>query len=491
MKNKGSSAGGIVFRAIGFLMAGVMLSMVFLGTIDTQSWFYDKTTANMEVAAATTEDIISFIGVDDKENPQEIILEGSSNLQHDATIYFAVEGDIDEYILHINPVKIQANKQYKIPIEPNLNTYQYVKLLEWPWQNGKVTGRIRVKYLNEFVKEDIEISFTKKYLRQRIIDEIERRRVEITSVEDSEEARGEITTLITYLASHLKWQKEDNDVSFLNGDSKSEKRSSIQTYNQLGFQSKEGIQLELEKVPIEKLELNEDQSKIIEIIAPTLQKYLDKLYEIVVNLVDKINEKIIVIAGLEKEKDELNKSLEEARKEIENLKNENQRLTEENYSLQREIERLQLELSIAQNASYQGSGGGSSTPPTHEEKPSQDEETGEIPKEEVIEAPEEDVDEGDEEIAPIEDETGETPKEEVIEAPEEEEDVDEGDEEIEAPEEEDADKGDSQPDLGNTNNGNGDDEVEDKTEGDPVSTSVGTIEEADTVGSDVPIDKDG
>ncbi|MCC5910828.1 MAG: hypothetical protein JJT76_10365 [Clostridiaceae bacterium] len=342
MKNQKSSAGGILFRAIGFLVAGVMISMVFLGTLDTNSWFTAKMTANMEVTAASTEDILEyFYIVEDKpgqgnRNSTAIKLKKAEGAECSPTIYFEVTGDAADYIPHINPVKLKGYQEYSRSIDVAIDSAQYQRLKSLQ-NNSRIEGKVRVKYLNDFIDEELKISFRVKYLTDKYEEKIRR----------NFSSENEMANYIADMASLTAWSEPIVESNFLIASPPS-------TIKSFGIQSdspnesgKQTYKEELASVPIKKLELTEHQSKIISIIAPTLQKYLDNLYNVVVNLVERINEKIRVIVGLERqvevleeEAEELNEKLDEAKVEISELENENEELKEENGELRKENKKL-------------------------------------------------------------------------------------------------------------------------------------------------------
>jgi len=202
MKSKRSSAGGILFRTTGFLVAGVMTSMVFLGTLtlDTKSWFTSQMTVNMEVSAATTEDILKKINLDGTVledgsilNPAEIELKKADDIKYDPTIYFEVEGNVAEYILQINSVKLEGNGVHSRSIDVNVNSVQNNELSN----NETVTGKIRIKYLNGFIDEEFKVTFTGEYLKKEHNETI------ITGISSKED----MANLIANIASLIDWSE--------------------------------------------------------------------------------------------------------------------------------------------------------------------------------------------------------------------------------------------------------------------------------------------
>ncbi|WP_026478953.1 hypothetical protein [Alkaliphilus transvaalensis] len=395
MKIKWSSPGRLCFRVAGFLVAGVMVSMVFLGAVDTHAWFTSQARSNLEVRAASTEDIISEIKLDSGINPEYMILEGSTNLEaRSGMIYFELEGEIAEYLLHINPIRIEGGFTYKIALEPNLNLFQHTKLLN-PFKNQKIKGTLRVKYLNEFINEPIEIVFTKEYLRGKIMENIHRQSPEVTKLNSDHEARTEITTLMTYLANHLDWQ-----------EASSNSKQMVSTQEILMMNRREVEELEgivLREVSVEAFEFSEDQNKIISIIAPTLQGYIKNLYSTVVELVAELNEKILIIVGLEKrveglevEKANLYMELVEAKADIQRINDENSRLIRELEALLEEVNAVP-ETILPEGPDNQGGA-------VPEEEGQEDEEQEKSDQENKEEDPSTGIDESDHEKSKISDE---------------------------------------------------------------------------------------
>lgn len=127
----------IIIKTMAMIVAGILTSIAFLANIGTYSWFAGTARNSVNVSAAETEDIIECIEVIYKDmdpdtgeeyNPIAIKLKKSQSFSPDPLIFFSVEGEAAEYILHINPVRLYSNAYYIIPIETDINVDQHAKL---------------------------------------------------------------------------------------------------------------------------------------------------------------------------------------------------------------------------------------------------------------------------------------------------------------------------------------------------------------------------
>ncbi|KPU27472.1 hypothetical protein TR13x_05225 [Caloranaerobacter sp. TR13] len=173
IKNGKQKVKGIILKVMGFLTGGTLISMVLLINMDTYSWFTSKMTYNLSVTAATTEDILEKIEIK-TVNPKEIVLKKNNSINIEPVIYFSVEGEASDYILHINPIKLKNHKKYTVPINVAVNLKQIIELLNKDNENNnkRVQGTIRIKYLNEFIDEKIDIEFTTKYLFKKFLERL-------------------------------------------------------------------------------------------------------------------------------------------------------------------------------------------------------------------------------------------------------------------------------------------------------------------------------
>ncbi|MDN5303118.1 MAG: hypothetical protein PWQ60_2632, partial [Thermoanaerobacteraceae bacterium] len=165
MGHKAKVIRGILFKAIGFFAAGALVSMALLADTDTLAWFSSRVVSNLQVQAASAEDIIkdfytlSDVSKNSGENPDKIIVKKAGGLTYDPVVYFSVDGDISRYIMHINPVKLTQDEM-QIPIRIKVNYRDLDDILS----KSSITGKITLKYLNEFIIDSFQITFTRGYL---------------------------------------------------------------------------------------------------------------------------------------------------------------------------------------------------------------------------------------------------------------------------------------------------------------------------------------
>ncbi|WP_069650496.1 hypothetical protein [Caloranaerobacter ferrireducens] len=190
----------IILKVMGFVTGGTLISMILLINMDTYSWFTSKTTYDLSVTAATTEDILEKIEIE-TINPKEIILKKNNSINIEPVIYFSVEGEASDYILHINPIKLKTHKEYTVPINVVVNLKQIVELLN---KNKKrVQGTIRIKYLNEFIDEEINIEFARRYLLKKFLEELG---IRCLNEEDESEIEKQLRKVITHIVKKERLQ---------------------------------------------------------------------------------------------------------------------------------------------------------------------------------------------------------------------------------------------------------------------------------------------
>lgn len=162
MKNLGIKLQKNSFKLFIFLILGILINVIF-AELDSFSFFTKETSTQVQVKAANTQDILEKfeIKTDNSEdcNAQSIIIRRTSNLTFSPTIYFSVEGELSDYILHINPVKLEEYKDYEIKIRVNVDEKQVKGN-----KNDILKGKITVNYLNEFISEARDIKITKGYI---------------------------------------------------------------------------------------------------------------------------------------------------------------------------------------------------------------------------------------------------------------------------------------------------------------------------------------
>lgn len=292
-------------KTLAILVAGIMVSVIMLGNLDTYSWFISSSEGSVSVAAAVTEDIIDTFELitDGKDkNTIAIRIRKSEERTDNPLVYFEIEGEAVNYILHLNPLRLEERGLYVIPIETDVNLNQFANLL---YRSKNIEGTLRVKYLNEFIDESYELSFSPKYLRNRLLDEIINKgaRLEqeknnkmrmMSFIETPEEAgenlskqdSEEITiAAITSLAELLEWQRIG-----------------------LGMEVGEKSDEELFHIGIE---LTSNQEFLMDIMYPGLKKYLESLQEYISVLKSKLEDKNAQMASLDEKLAALESQYEE------------------------------------------------------------------------------------------------------------------------------------------------------------------------------------
>lgn len=144
------------------LIIGLCTILIVITTTiyHTCSLFFKEIICTGTVSAATEEDIIQYASIDNT-NPAEIVIKPADNLDYNPIIYFSIEGEIKDYIMHINPVQLGVTQE-NIPIRLKVNLPQYMELLQN--NKDKICGMIYIKYLNGFIDKNYEVEFTKSYI---------------------------------------------------------------------------------------------------------------------------------------------------------------------------------------------------------------------------------------------------------------------------------------------------------------------------------------
>ncbi len=270
-----------IVRVTSVLIAGILVGMIFAIKSPTFSFFSSKFEEGMEVNASVTSDFIESIAFEwadanNKLNPTAIIIRKATESTDNPLLYFSIDGEATNYILHINPIKLDKS-MIRIPIVPNINTEQWETLWRPFWKSdATVNGTIKIKYLNEFIDESKTFTFTGKYLRSKINEPIDN--------------SGSNAGLMT--ARFLSIQETGTVSDTVYG-----------------------------------IEMNEKESELVNIIIPGMTDYLHSVE-------NDLEEYKIKVKKLEKEKDslsELNKQLE---KRIKNLQSINNLLEQELNELQ-------------------------------------------------------------------------------------------------------------------------------------------------------------
>lgn len=303
-KRKPSILGMILRRTVGFVMAGIIVSMTFSYDTGTYSIFSSSTGSEMRVKAAETKDIIKSFTTNYAENPTKLQISRVEDIPYDPVIYFDIEGEAANYILHVNSIKLKKNGVYEIPIDPDVNYNQYFSLYNKPYE--KVEGTVRIKFLNEFINEEVKITFDKCYLQSIFYEKIKRKAI----VEPKDPVRNRV-------AQMDEVTEPEGYISPFGSDAASAGLLDLMLYTakQRGWQE---VKWDEGEEYISKPQLDAGQTGIIGIIAPKLAEYMDRLYGLTETLRDKLQKKNL-------EADELAakvKKLDEEKTELEKEKNQ-------------------------------------------------------------------------------------------------------------------------------------------------------------------------
>ncbi|MCT4565489.1 MAG: hypothetical protein N4A68_14420 [Maledivibacter sp.] len=354
MKNNKTSLKILLLRISCCLLTGILISSIFLGSINTNSWFTAKVESNISVSAATQDDILQTLEVvtDDNGNATKIRLKKNPNFKGNPIIYFGVDGVADQFTVHIDPVKLDTNKKIETDIEVNATVIQ---LGEMP---SRVNGVLKVYYLNGYIYKELPVEFTKCYIWWNRVG---------WKFENEAQYRDSISKSMLRLAQERIWEEaiwqdySDKPLRTLTiGTPETLTKSAAPTEMQSSstLQDKgleKSIDIEVVENPVSKLEITDEQNKLLDVVVPKLADYISKLYNTLEGLVNSLNNKIEEIArlklniqnieeekaNLQKDYDELTIVKEDLTLEVENLTSENEDLSEENQELKDDIDKLQ------------------------------------------------------------------------------------------------------------------------------------------------------
>lgn len=178
MNNPKYKFSGLLLRTAAVLVAGLMISAVFLANAGSLSWFVSSAAGTAHLSAAETEDIIESIEIiyedvdtetGEEYNPVAVKLRKAQSFEPAPLIFFSIEGKAAEYVLHINPVRLDSNAYYIVPVETDINVYEYGLLDN---EEEPIRGVIWIKYMNEYIDEPKEIAFTRDFLSKRLMADI-------------------------------------------------------------------------------------------------------------------------------------------------------------------------------------------------------------------------------------------------------------------------------------------------------------------------------
>jgi hypothetical protein len=295
LKSKKISILNIMVKMNMALAAGLLICSIALLGVDTVSFFTSGTSENVEVSTAPVDEIIKTIEIS-RQNPNSIKLVKADSFPANPVIFFSIEGDAAKYISNINPVRLDKNEAV-VPIDLNINLPNCINnILDYSLdkKDDLIKGKIRIKFLNEYINEPAEFEFTREYLLEQYFKGLKEddKNKKIFAGMDKEQKRGTTSYLagiIEYAAGFGAW---DDDKSQKDDEPKDEK-SADASY--------------------EKLHMTEEQTSIVDIILPNLKAHLNRLYGMIDDLIDEISAKDEKIEGL-------NKKVEELEDENSNLK---------------------------------------------------------------------------------------------------------------------------------------------------------------------------
>lgn len=147
----------------------ISLVIIALWTIPgTYSWICNNYYKNTIVSAAKEENIIEKVEILEF-NPENLILKKEQGLNYTPVIFFNIDGEINSYIHGINPVKLGEEDEI-IPLTFVFGPSEVLNLLSG---NEIITGTISIKHLNEYISIDKKIIFTKKFLLEKLLEQVQ------------------------------------------------------------------------------------------------------------------------------------------------------------------------------------------------------------------------------------------------------------------------------------------------------------------------------
>lgn len=323
-------------KTLAFVFIGVLIALIFTFT-DTYSLFQTIHDGDGSVIAASREDIISSMEIYYKGHEPILRLEKGNKIAYSPIVFFSIEGDAKDYALHVNSIELDGTVE--TPIIPNVNFPQILSLILSP--RDEVTGILRVKHLNEFIDDTLEFSFSKDYLLSRYFYD---RGLKVSN--ENYLSRSEKAGLINLVEDTLLYVKR-----YLEWDM---------------------VKWEEENNWISELDINDEQVSLVDIVAPGLIEYNEKLYQFFEVIVKDFENEIEKNSALSRENQELMSIIEDLKEEnkktsqlLEEIKDDlddeiqknnklyrenrdligaNERLWEENEELYNSIYILELEI---------------------------------------------------------------------------------------------------------------------------------------------------
>lgn len=145
----------------------IISCILMLYNSNTYAFFFKNFQQYLGITSASAENLIKYVEIKEQEDKSLVIeIIRDSNYGYRPDVGFEIEGDIEEYIVHINPVKIDRNGIYEIPIDFNINTHQFLELLWMKTIENKenVIGSITVKNFDGKTIDSKKIEININYL---------------------------------------------------------------------------------------------------------------------------------------------------------------------------------------------------------------------------------------------------------------------------------------------------------------------------------------
>jgi hypothetical protein len=165
----------LFLKGLGFLIAGVIVSIALFGNYETYALFSKKFQSQIFVKAAYADNLIKNVELEEQRDGSIWIeIKRDSAFGYRPDIGFAIEGDIAPYILHMNPITVEKNGIYRIPLVTTINHHQFVELtlLKARTKQKSLSGWLTVKNFDGKVIATKDITINIDYLLNRVKDEI-------------------------------------------------------------------------------------------------------------------------------------------------------------------------------------------------------------------------------------------------------------------------------------------------------------------------------
>jgi hypothetical protein len=165
----------LLLKGLGFLIAGVIVSITLLGNNETYALFIKKFQNQIFVNAAYADNLIKNVELKEQSDGSIWIeIKRDSAYGYRPDIGFEIEGDIAPYILHMNPITVEKNGIYRVPLVTTINLHQFVELtqLKARTKQKSLSGWLTVKNFDGKVIATKDITINIDYLLNRVKDEI-------------------------------------------------------------------------------------------------------------------------------------------------------------------------------------------------------------------------------------------------------------------------------------------------------------------------------